>query len=227
MTSCFETEAELEGRFVALCGATEGAVVVCGSAQNLDRLVTVFRAARRSGRHLVVDLYGATVAAATRPTIPQPGFDDLRVYVPRRQRVLVKRSGEFWRTAQIKQYRVFPEELASDPSRFVFHVPSSTTRELIDAKILDRRGTAVWSLWDGYLKEASGQALRQLLDLHGIPLVHAHTSGHASVADLRRLVAAFAPARVVPVHSEAADRFAELFPRVERRSDGEWWEVAA
>src|SRR5205814_253235 len=86
----FSTESDLEDRFVDLCQTTEGAVVVFGSVQNLDRVVTVYRAGRRAGRELVVDLYGATVAAATRPTIPQPGFPDLRVYVPNRQRIRVK-----------------------------------------------------------------------------------------------------------------------------------------
>ena len=54
----FETESELEDRLIELCASTHGAVVLFGSAQNLDRLVTTYRAAQRSGRKLVVDLYG-------------------------------------------------------------------------------------------------------------------------------------------------------------------------
>jgi ribonuclease J len=221
----FDTEAQLEGRFADLCRTTKGAVVVFGSAQNLDRLVTVYRAARRCGRQLVVDLYGATIAAATRATIPQPGFPDLRVYVPNRQRMRVKSSGEFCRTHRIRGVRVFPEELAQHPERFLLHVPTSTARELIATGMLSSSGVAVWSLWDGYLLEPSGRALTALLEAEGIPLAHVHTSGHASVADLRRLVTAFDPDRVVPIHSEAGDRFAGLFPRVDVQSDGTWWEV--
>ena len=221
----FSTERELEDRFADQCRQTAGAVVVFGSAQNLDRLVTVYRAARRAGRQFVIDLYGATVAAAARPTIPQPGFPDLRVYVPNRQRVRVKEAGEFDRTAAVRPVRVFPEELAEHPERFVLHLPSSSARELIGAGILDRQGAAAWSLWDGYLREPSGVTLTRLLEDHGVPLTHVHTSGHASVADLRRLVTALDPKRVVPIHSEAANRFADLFPRVEPHPDGIWWEV--
>lgn len=70
---------------------------------------------------------------------------------------------------------------------------------------------------------------RMVLDL-GRPLsagwaVHHHTSGHAHVDDLGRLVGAFSDARVVPIHSEATDRFADHFPRVEEHADHEWWEV--
>ncbi|MFM8973808.1 MAG: MBL fold metallo-hydrolase, partial [Actinomycetota bacterium] len=37
----FETETDLEARVLNLCASARGAIVVCGSAQNLDRLVTV------------------------------------------------------------------------------------------------------------------------------------------------------------------------------------------
>lgn len=70
----------------------------------------------------------------------------------------------------------------------------------------------------------SGAALRQLLTDGQIPLEHIHTSGHASVTDLKRLVEAVDP-KVVPIHSEATDRFDQLFPGVERHTDGEWWAV--
>lgn len=221
----FVTEPELEHEFVKLLDATSGAVVVLGSAQNIDRLVTVYRAARRAGRQLVIDLYGATVAAATRPSIPQVGFPGLRVYAPQRQRVLVKQSGEFERAAAVRASRVFAEEVLADPSRFVFHVPSSTVYEFLRSGVLDASGAAVWSLWDGYLREASGRRLTAALAEHGVGLSKIHTSGHASVRDLQRLVDAIKPARVVPMHSEATDRFAELFPRVEQHPDNEWWKV--
>jgi ribonuclease J len=222
----FPTESDLEQRFVDLAAATTGAIVAFGSAQNLDRLVTLYRAAKRSGRTLVVDLYGATVAAATRSSIPQPGFDQLRVYVPNRQRVRVKTSGEFHRVAAIREHRVFLEEVVADPGRFLFHVPSSTASELLRAGVLDTEALAVWSMWDGYLAEPSGVRLREALAATGVELMQVHTSGHASVPDLQRFAGAVAPRRLVPVHSEAGDRFKELFDAVERQHDGAWWEVA-
>lgn len=221
----FPTETQLEERFVELCAHTRGAVLVVGSAQNLDRIVTLYRASRRSGRQFVTDLYAATVAAATRPTIPQLGFDGLRVYVPQRQRVRVKASGEFALVAAIRPHRIFPEELAGDPSRYLVHVPSSAVDELIRTGVLTSEGIVVWSLWDGYLKEPSGLRLSAMLAAADVALVHVHTSGHASVSDLRRMVSALEPRRVVPIHTEAAERFSELFPRVEHQQDGVWWDA--
>lgn len=223
----FPTEADLEQRFAELAAATGGAIVTLGSAQNLDRLVTLYRAAKRSGRTLVVDLYGATVAAATRPSIPQPGFEHLRVYVPNRQRVRVKTSGEFHRVADIAAHRIYLEEVVASPKRFLFHVPSSTAAELVRAGVLVPDAVAVWSMWDGYLTEPSGLRLQEDLATAGVPVVHLHTSGHASVPDLQRLATAIAPRRLVPVHSEAGERFPELFNDVDLQQDGHGWEVAS
>ena len=97
--------------------------------------------------------------------------------------------------------------------------------ELLRSGVLDSAAVVVWSLWEGYLSQLSGTRLLDLLDHHDIPLVKVHTSGHASVPDLQRLADAVAAQRLVPVHSERTDRFAELFRRVERHPDGEWWEV--
>lgn len=94
----------------------------------------------------------------------------MRVFVPLRKRITVKETEEFWRTRQIRGQRVFPEELAEHPERFAFHVPSSTVRELIRLNVLDREGVAVWSLWNGYLRMASGRGLKKLLADHEIEL---------------------------------------------------------
>ncbi len=171
------TETDVENDLVNTLASTPGLVAVFSSAQNLDRLVTVFRAARRSGRTLVVDLYTATVATATdRPSIPQPGFEGLAVYVPQRQRRLVADSKEFERVAAVADVRMFPEDLATERGKLAFLGTSSTAAELVDAGGL-RDGAVVWSLWEGYLKQPAGTRLRDLLAEAEVPLLHHHTLG--------------------------------------------------
>ncbi|WP_390621629.1 MBL fold metallo-hydrolase RNA specificity domain-containing protein [Roseimaritima sediminicola] len=59
----------------------------------------------------------------------------------------------------------------------------------------------------------------------GIERKHIHTSGHATVDELRQFVEAIPARRVIPIHLEDRDGFAELSDRVEVRNDHEWWEV--
>jgi ribonuclease J len=219
------SERQLEDACVETFRATSGAVLAFYSPQNVDRLVTLYRAAIRSGRDFVMDLYAATIAAATGlSTIPQAEWERVRVYLPKAQRSRVIREGAFARTDAVRPRRIFPEELAARPGELVLSCREGMLRELEAAGCVDG-AQAVWSMWPGYLKQPTGERLLAPLARLGIPLTIHHASGHAFVPDLQRLVAALAPARVVPIHSEATERFAEFFPRVEPHSDGDWWVV--
>ncbi len=55
------TEEDVEQQFVDLAAKTRRHVFVDWSAQNIDRTVSLFRAARRTGRKFVIDLYSADV----------------------------------------------------------------------------------------------------------------------------------------------------------------------
>jgi len=219
------SESDVEERCARLFEATGGIVLAAYSGQNIDRVVTLYRAAKRTRRRLVLDLYGATIAAATETsTIPQPGSHDIGVYVPQAQRVKVKRTGEFERVRAIRGSRVFGKDLVADPGGFVLTFRGSMTGELDKMGCLDG-ASAVWSMWSGYLENEGGQRTARWLADRGIPLTEIHASGHATVADLQRLAGAFDPARIVPIHTAHPDLYPGLFDGVELHPDGEWWEV--
>ena len=94
----FATEDDLEMEFAQAFKETKGLHFVWTSSQNIDRLVTIFRAAKRTGRVLLIDLYTAVVLEATgRDSIPQSDWDEVRLYTPHRQRVTIKEKGLFRR----------------------------------------------------------------------------------------------------------------------------------
>lgn len=224
-TEISPSEADVERAYVHTFGNTQGMVLALFSPQNVDRLVSVFRACLQSGRDLVIDLYAASILAATgRATIPQADWERVRVYLPNSQRSLVIRERAFERTDAVRAHRIYPEELCERRSELVMLFRESMSRELENAGCL-AGATAVWSTWPGYLEGASGKRLTAFLERSGIPLVHHHASGHASIPDLQRLVAGIAPKRLVPIHSFAGNRFSEFFPRVDRKRDGAWWGV--
>lgn len=219
------TEADVEEQCLAEFQETPGMALACYSAQNIDRLVSVYRAALRSDRDLVIDLYGAAIAAATgRDSIPQASWERVRVYVPQSQRVRVKETGEFWRVNELGPSRIFAEELAADPSHWVMNFRTSMADELGRAGCLGG-AKAIWLMWSGYLDGEAGERARGTFDRLGIPLTVAHVSGHATVEDLQRLAAAINADKVIPIHTDVPQRFHSFFERVEMHSDGEWWQV--
>lgn len=75
------------------------------------------------------------------------------------------------------------------------------------------------------LGRANSKPYKDFLAKHAIPLKVHHAPGHAYVDDLKKLAEAVAPERLVPIHSFAANRFADHFANVVLHDDGEWWEV--
>ncbi len=224
----FPTEAEIEDRFVSLFGDTEGMALVAASAQNIDRVVSLYRACKRTGRTLVLDLYAAEVLAATgNPSIPQSDWLGVAVFVPQHQRVRIKRTGRFDLIERHRANRIYGEQLATLAPRAALLFRHSLLPDLDRAGCLTG-ARAIWSQWAGYLDQPRGQVLVTDLAARAIPLSHAHTSGHASIPDLKRLAAAIAPRQLIPVHTFEPERFPALFGScVTIREDGQWWETAA
>jgi ribonuclease J len=221
------TESDVEIQLDETLRATKGLVVVLASAQNIDRLVTAYRATLRADRDLVVDLYTADIAAATgRPSIPVvgEGWPRVHVYAPLRQRIRVKDSGEFDRVDRIRDRRLYAEQLRERASQLVlFGAYQGEIPALIRDGLLTG-GTVVWSMWEGYLGEPSGQRLQAALQSANVPFIQHHTSGHATPADLLRLVDALRPEVVVPIHTEALDAYASTVGDiVQPHADGTWW----
>src|SRR5262249_48071721 len=158
---------------------------------NIDRLVTIYRAALQSDRDLVVDLYGASIARATgNPNIPQPGpaWPRVHAYVPIRQRVTVKEAEAFKRVEAIRPFRIYEDSIPRRRSELVMMFSMASAPALAKAGALEG-ATLIWSLWPGYLAEPSGERLRAFVADQRIPMVQYHTSGHASLHDLKRLAA--------------------------------------
>ncbi len=221
----FQTEQELENCFGGHIANSKGIVLVWTSGQNIDRLVTVFKACKKSGRQLILDMYTAEVLLATgNPNVPQADWHGIRVFLPESQRRQIIKSKQFELAERYKPYRIYPKELAVEAARSVMLYRPSMSRDLDKAECLsDAR--LIYSLWPGYLERKELRQFHDWLDKHGIPLVHCHTSGHASPQDLQRFFKAIAPRMLVPIHSFETDRFKEFFENVEMKNDGQWWEM--
>lgn len=223
----FPTEAEVEAQFVEIFRRTDGMALAAASAQNIDRIVSLYRACKRTGRTLILDSYAAEILRATgNVNIPQSDWPNIAVYVPHYQRVRIKRQALFDLLDQHGKQRIYPEDLKTLAPNAALLFRPAMLKDLDGAECLNG-AKAIWSQWDGYLKQPRGQELLTALADRSIPLVHAHTSGHASIADLKRLAAAIAPKTLVPIHTFEASRFPDYFDNVTLRNDGEWWEIAA
>jgi len=63
--------------------------------------------------------------------------------------------------------------------------------------------------------------LKSYFEDKGVRYEYLHTSGHATLEDLKKLVDAMTPEMVIPIHSFHPEKFKDYFPNVRLVDDGE------
>jgi ribonuclease J len=144
--------------------------------------------------------------------------------VPEYQRRQIARGKRFDLLEPYKSARIYREHVTEVADRTVMLFRPAMARD-VEAANLWGNARAIWSQWDGYLKEGTGAKLKADLVARNVPLELIHTSGHASIFDLKRLAEALRPNKLIPIHTFEGDSFSKYFSHVTRRSDGEWWNV--
>ena len=215
------TESALEAEFVDLFRRTAGRVFVSWSGQNIDRTVTLYLAAKHTGRTLVIDLYTADVldriSEGTR--LPRAGFPNLKIVVTAGLAAAYRQQGREEFVARMARYGVAAKDVPSDG---VVMLRRGVMRDYSRAGLVPTpRDAFNFSMWLGYLGESySFEPLAWCRDA-GARISYIHSSGHASPADLRAFANAMQPRTVVPVHGVNWETEAAGFGVIHRLSDGE------
>lgn len=221
----FPTEKEIESHLVDIFSSARGLSLIHASGQNIDRMVSIFRAAKRTGKKLVIDLYTASILEATgNMNLPQSDWPDVALYVPQAQRIQVKENALFSLLKRHTTNRIFINDIKRLSEKAVLLFRPLHRFDLERGGCLDG-AVYIYSQWEGYWENGAFNRLKDWLVRHSIPKVSVHTSGHASLVELKRLVNAMNPNKVVPIHSFFPEKFKEVFPHVEAHDDGHWWDV--
>ncbi|MBW1769341.1 MAG: hypothetical protein JRJ65_20135 [Deltaproteobacteria bacterium] len=67
--------------------------------------------------------------------------------------------------------------------------------------------------------------LKAYLEEKHVRIEYLHTSGHAKLSDMKRLVEGLDPEMVIPIHSFHPKKYTDYFPNVRLVEDGEVVEV--
>jgi ribonuclease J len=225
MDQSFKTEMELEVELVEAFKASKGLAMVHCSSQNIDRIVSIIRASKRTGRTLVIDLYTAVILEATgNSSIPQSSWQDVALFIPQSQRVKIKKNAWFDLLKHHSANRIFREAISEEPHQYTILFRPLYQGDLTRGKCLDG-ASYVYSQWEGYWERGEYDDVKRWLEKHGIEKRSIHTSGHASPKDLKRFVEALAPKVVVPIHTFQPQQYKLMYPTVEMHVDEEWWDV--
>jgi ribonuclease J len=124
-------------------------VLVHSSAQNIDRVVSIIRACKRTGRKLIIDLYTAAILEATgNPNIPQSNWPDVALFVPQAQCIQIKENAWFDLLKQHAANRIFIENLCKVQDKSVLLFRPLHCRDLERGECL-KGASYVFSQWEG------------------------------------------------------------------------------
>jgi len=192
-------ESDLETLAVAEFRKATGPIFVLQSSTNIDRIVTMYRAAKRSGRVFLQELYMADVTSAIGGSVPNPLFDDVYAFItnPKRHNGLVKHR------------RMGKARMAKTP--LVMCVRSSMLRYLKGlSKLMSfEGGLLVYSMWSGYQQQPQMSHFIKECEDMGLKMITLHTSGHADPETIKTLIDKVKPTEIIPVHTENAGWFSK------------------
>jgi len=224
-----ETAVE-EGMVKVLLGKDPGLVFLLCSSQNIDRIVSAYRAAKRTGRIFVVDIYTAWILekisfiSAKSPKIDWPLIKVLsRGRTAASHYKTVKTNPEYFGGFVKSLYKngnmITEEEILETPSRYF--IKSSFVQRFKEMLGVDSI-SVIYSMWLGYLdeKNSSYSYLPKLNHDPGVKIIPIHTSGHAVIEDLKRMVDAIKPKKLIPIHTDHREKYFEQFSCVYQLNDG-------
>lgn len=191
------------------------------SSQNLDRLVSIYRAVKQARKSLVIDLYTAFVLdklSSISAKIPQFNWKEIRVlYAYSHANKLAEYDKKL--LYKYKRAKIEWNEIQSHPQDMVILSKDNRYFRIMLRKLRTDSGSkAIYSMWHGYLERTD---LAQLLASHGIELIEIHTSGHAYVEDLKKLAYAINPRCLVPIHTFYPDQYSSIYNNIVQLDDGQ------
>jgi len=79
----------------------------------------------------------------------------------------------------------------------------------------------IYSMWSGYKKQEKMRRILEYLELKNMKRIDIHTSGHASIDSLQKIICSINPKKLIPIHTENPNLFAEKFENVHIAKDEE------
>jgi len=220
-----DSEAGVKNVITQLIASTEGLVFVEHPIRDLDRVNTIFEAAKANKREFVVTLKLAYLIEALGASAPF-SLSDVKILVPKKSWGLITKDGinrnlieqdyATWERAFIsRENAITCKELQKNPEHYVVSMSLWEINQLTDIQ----PEAAIWikSSCEPFSDEMilDEERKRNWLDHFGIEDYFAHASGHASGAELKAIITEINPDRLYPVHTEHPEMFKEFFRNVE------------
>jgi ribonuclease J len=209
-----KAELKIENELIELFKQSGKINLFYTSGQNIDRLVSIYKACIRTNKIFVVDVYVATIlkelSRFAKIPFPSKEFKNFKVIFPYYTSRRLKNEGNEKILYQFKNYKTTKEEIGNQADKIVMVVRPSMQKDLENISGIEG-GNLIYSMWEGYLKKADTIKFVDYLINRKFTLHKIHTSGHADIKTLKKMVAVIKPKNIVPIHTFEADKYKDIF----------------
>jgi len=217
----YKTESEVEGAISTIVVNQQNMTIVVSSAQNIDRFCSVFNACRVGHKMLIIDVYVAWVLEMVKKKSKNlPTIDAGQVLVYNAQSQLDKiTEPEFTDFVSKVKSKAVHKGIFIKPEKFVYFL-RCPKQPFINRLFTHNKNNVniIYSQWGGYLSEdyktSCTDIINGLRTRSDISFSQIHTSGHASLGELKALSQAIKPIKIVPIHTEKPELMKAEFEMV-------------
>lgn len=219
----FPSEQHVQDKIFELVRDQKNMSFLIASSQNIDRLVSAYKACRNAGKILVLDIYTAWVLEQMKQvsrSVPDMSWEFVRVYTSNSQYQTMRENADYFGSfaRRVWNRRVKMEDLEASSSDYLFFGKMSHYRWIRRFKELGPLNL-IYSQWLGYLEYSNEEyfgaeeisALREDLQVN---FSYVHTSGHATLKDLKLYADSISPKALVPAHTEFGGDYSDHFDNV-------------
>jgi ribonuclease J len=212
-------EEQVFAKIKGIMERSRGLVLGEFSMCNIDRFDSFYRAARETGKKLIVDTKYAFILDRLRQflALPDPREDEsLKVYYK------LAKSCEFDEKDYYKFEREYMgnmitfQEIKDNPKNYVMFTGFNKLMELIYIQPHD--ADYIYSSSESFLEGEENKDQRRVLDNwlkhFGITLHKAHCSGHAGKGDLEYAIKTINPDILIPIHTQNPEEFKKIHDKV-------------
>jgi ribonuclease J len=201
----YDTEIDIEKELVNLFKNNDKLLFVACSSQNIDRIVSVYRACLKTKRTFVIDPYTAFVLDKLKilsSKIPQFNWNNMKIFfVPNTYTDKMAKGKTLYR---FKSAKITFEEIQNRRNKLVIK-DTYLTRTIFGNNKALTDTALVYSMWEGYLDD-----VKSFWEKHQVPIIKVHSSGHAYIEELKSFVEAVKPKHIIPNHTFYPEKYREL-----------------
>ena len=221
----YRDEISVQARIEKILQENKNITFLFTSSQNIDRLVSAYKACLKTDSIFVIDIYTAFVLDKLRKVsknIPQFNWKNIKVKFINYHADILANAGYRNLLYVYNKQKIDMFDINRQKKRILMLARDNSVFPSLIKSIDGISGAKlIYSMWEGYLTEKFKDYCKD----KQIEIESVHTSGHATIEDLKAFAKALNPKTLVPIHTFASESYPELFENVKILDDKEVLEI--